>query len=84
MARELSVAGAGTAAAGPALMVPAFGLIGGDFVAAFAKAHSSHVSKIDGLAAVLDAMSVTAAASADSYHATDADSARDLRDVVIA
>lgn len=84
MARELETAGAGTAAAGPALLGPAFGLIGGDFVAAFAQAHSSHVSRIDGLAAVLHAMSAAATASADGYVGTDAESAGSLRSVVIA
>ena len=71
MAAQMAAAGAGTAAAGPVLLGPVFGLIGGDFVAAFAAAHTAHVAAIAELTGTLASMGVAAASNAASYVGTD-------------
>lgn len=79
MAADLAAAGAGAAAAGPILLGPVFGLIGGDFVAAFGTAHAAHVDSIGKLSGVLGSMSAAAVASALAYDDTDATGAVALR-----
>ncbi|GAA4478507.1 hypothetical protein GCM10023094_22290 [Rhodococcus olei] len=64
-------AAAGAAVAGPGLLTPVFGLIGGDFLAAFAAAHGSHTAALANLADTLDSMGAAAAASATAYAETD-------------
>ncbi|MFC3964698.1 hypothetical protein [Nocardia jiangsuensis] len=66
MAGEMAAAGTSAAGAGPALLGPIMGLIGGDFMAAYATAHAGQVAAIGQLSAVLTSMggSVTAAAGA--------------------
>ncbi len=72
MATELLAAGGVSAAAGPALLGPVFGLIGGDFVAAFATAHGAHLASITKLSGVLGSMGVATGVSAAAYTGQDA------------
>lgn len=71
MAAQMQAAGAEVTAAGPAQLGPVFGLVGADFVTAFATAHAAHTRVIARLSDALDAMSTTAAATAAAYDATD-------------
>ncbi|MFD4181645.1 type VII secretion target [Rhodococcus sp. NPDC058514] len=71
MAAQVETAALGAAAAGPILLGPAFGLIGGDFVAAFATAHGGHTAALTNLAQVLGSMSAAAHASAAAYDSAD-------------
>lgn len=70
-ATQVRGAAVGAAAAGPSLLAPAFGLIGGDFVAAFAATQGGHVRALGELAGVLESMSGAASATADAYDAAD-------------
>ncbi|VFB01522.1 Protein of uncharacterised function (DUF2580) [Nocardia cyriacigeorgica] len=79
MAGELAAAGAGAAGAGPALLGPIFGLIGGDFMAAYAATHAGHVAAISQLSAVVSSMSTAAVGAAANYAGTDTDIADSLR-----
>lgn len=78
---DLTAAGAGAASAGPALLTPVFGLIGGDFLAAFAAAHGGHVAAISELARVYDSLGTTATANAAGYSATEQAGTAALRTV---
>lgn len=71
MASELAAAGTGAAGAAPAVLGPVFGLIGGDFLAAYAAAHAGHVATIGQLSAVLGTMSGAAGVAAVSYAEAD-------------
>ncbi|EOM75439.1 hypothetical protein DW322_10245 [Rhodococcus rhodnii] len=71
VAGDLLGAAATAAAAGPALLGPVFGLVGGDFVAAFAAAHADHVCSIERLSAVFSGVSAAADASVSAYTGTD-------------
>ena len=72
MSAEMQAAGLGAAAAGPLLLGPVFGVIGGDFVAAFATAHAAHLASIEKLSGVLGGISATALANAAAYEGTEA------------
>ncbi|GAF51100.1 hypothetical protein RW1_096_03060 [Rhodococcus wratislaviensis NBRC 100605] len=72
MSAEMQAAGLGAAAAGPLLLGPVFGVIGGDFVAAFATAHAAHLASIEKLSGVLGGISATALANAATYEGTEA------------
>lgn len=82
MAGELAAAGANAAVAGPTALGPVFGLIGGDFMAAYAAAHAGHIAAIGQLSAVLGTMSGAAVGSAVSYGEADLDNAAALRSAV--
>ncbi|MEU2004203.1 type VII secretion target [Rhodococcus sp. NPDC019627] len=71
MGAEMQAAGLTAAAAGPLLLGPVFGVIGADFVAAFATAHAAHLASIEKLAGVLGGISTTALANAANYDSTD-------------
>ncbi|MFJ9368278.1 type VII secretion target [Nocardia sp. NPDC101769] len=73
LAADLAAAAAHAATAAPELLVPAFGLIGADFLTAYAAAHGTHVTTLDEVSTILAAMSATTAAAAVAY--TDHDSA---------
>ncbi|MBO0854451.1 MAG: hypothetical protein J2P18_11855 [Nocardia sp.] len=81
LAGEMGVAASGAAAADPLLLGPIFGLIGGDFVSAYAAAHAGHVAGIGQLSAVMGSMSAAAGGSAAGYGATDAAHAAALKSV---
>jgi hypothetical protein len=72
MASTLNKTGAETAAANPAALAPAFGLIGSDFVAAFTAAHATHVASINQLASVVESMGTVAVSNVANYVATEA------------
>ncbi|MFD4366249.1 type VII secretion target [Rhodococcus sp. NPDC058521] len=78
MAAEMTAAAAGAAAAGPMLLGPVFGLIGGDFVAAFATAHAAHTASIAELSGVLGSISTAAGVNAAGYVATETSNAAGL------
>ena len=65
------VAAAGTTAAGTALIGAAFGLIGADFVAAFATAQANHAQALAALAHTAAALGDASLASAANYRRTD-------------
>jgi hypothetical protein len=71
MAGEMAAAGAGAAGADPALLGPIMGLIGGDFMAAYAAAHAGHVAAIGQLSAVLTSMGGAATGAAVVLDETD-------------
>jgi len=63
--------GVAAATMGPGPLAPVFGLIGGDFLAAFAAAHGSHTTALHALADTLDGMGAAAHATAAEYDGTD-------------
>ncbi|MFD1811878.1 type VII secretion target [Rhodococcus gannanensis] len=71
MASGVRTAAVGTAATGPGVLTPVFGLIGGDFLAAFAAAHASHTAALTALADTLDSMGTAAHATATAYDDAD-------------
>ncbi|MCM6777760.1 type VII secretion target [Nocardia sp. CDC159] len=79
LAGEMAAAAAGAAGANPVLLGPIFGLVGGDFVAAYAAAHAGHVAAIGELSAVLGTVGAAVTSAAGSYTATDAAGAAGVR-----
>ncbi len=78
MSGDLATAGVSAAAADPTLLGPIMGLIGGDFMGAYAAAHAGHVASIGQLSAVLASMSGTAGGSAIVLEETDLNNAAGL------
>ncbi|TSE02038.1 hypothetical protein FOS14_01220 [Skermania sp. ID1734] len=72
---ELTAAGNSAAAADVGLLGPVFGLIGQDFVAAFASAHAAHIQSLQRLAVVQESLSAAADAATAEYLHTDASNA---------
>lgn len=66
-ARGVAAAEPGGSASAAAALSPVFGVLGGDFVAAFAAAHGAHARGVAGLAQVLHGAGRTAAGIADAY-----------------
>lgn len=81
MAGEMAAAGASAVAAEPALLGPIMGLIGGDFMAAYAAAHAGHVASIGQLSAVLTSMGVATTGAATVLTETDLNHAGSLQSV---
>ncbi|MFI5777358.1 type VII secretion target [Nocardia sp. NPDC051570] len=79
LAGEMAAAAAGAAGANPVLLGPIFGLVGGDFMAAYAAAHAGHVASIGQLSAVLGSVGTAATGLAANYAGTDADGAAAVR-----
>jgi hypothetical protein len=73
LAGELASAAAAVVGADPVLLGPIFGLVGGDFVTAYAAAHAGHVASISQLSAVMGTLGTAAAGAAVSYSESDAD-----------
>ncbi|MFE7796089.1 hypothetical protein [Nocardia sp. NPDC057440] len=71
MAAEMAAASAGAAGADPALLGPIMGLVGGDFMAAYAAAHAGHVAAIGQLSAVLTSVGGAATGAAVVLDETD-------------
>lgn len=63
----------------PELLGPVFGVVGGDFLAAYAAAHAGHVGSIRELSLVLASMSTAVPRAADSYTSVDDARAEALR-----
>ncbi|MFI5721152.1 type VII secretion target [Nocardia sp. NPDC051750] len=72
MAAGIASTAAVDQAATVAVAVPAFGLIGQEFLAAFAYAQANHLSSVAELAAVHAGTALTAYQAAASYEITDA------------
>jgi hypothetical protein len=75
MASSVSTAGAVDQAATVAAAAPVFGLIGADFLAAFAGAQHNHLTSVAELSAVHAASAAAAHRAADAYEATERASA---------
>jgi hypothetical protein len=71
MSGDLAAAGVSAAAADPTLLGPVMGLIGGDFMTAYAAAHAGHVASIGQLSAVLASMGGAVTGSAVTLEETD-------------
>lgn len=78
----LSVVGAVDAARNLAIMAPVFGLIGEDFLAAFAVAQANHIKGITDLAAYFGAHATNATSNAKAYERVDRDHASALNSIV--
>ncbi|WP_305092259.1 type VII secretion target [Prescottella sp. R16] len=78
LAGRVGTAGSGISANGTGLLGPVFGLIGGDFVAAFERARGAHSAELGRLAGTWSAMGDAAATTAAAYDATDAYTASGL------
>ena len=84
MATGVATAGSVDQAATIAAVVPVFGLIGQDFLAAFAYAQGNHLFSVGQLAAVHAASSANSFASAATYEATDGASGAGITSVATA
>ncbi|MBD0860867.1 hypothetical protein IA539_06540 [Gordonia sp. zg691] len=82
MATAVGTAGSIDAAANTAAMVPVFGLIGQEFLAAFIAAQASHLMSVGQLAAVHASTAASALAGLADYEATDASSGAAIRSVL--
>ncbi|MEV6771474.1 DUF2563 family protein [Nocardia sp. NPDC051030] len=71
MAAHLSATATRAAATDPLLLAPALGLIGADFLTAYTAAHTTHLTSITDLAAVLTTLGTTSTTAATTYTATD-------------
>ncbi|MBF6211548.1 hypothetical protein IU433_19085 [Nocardia puris] len=78
MAGEVAVAGAANQAATIAAAIPVFGLIGQDFLAAFAYAQANNMMSVAELAHVYAMTAVASHEAAALYDVTDASSAAEL------
>ncbi len=78
LAGDMGFAATHAAGADPLLLGPIMGLIGGDFVTAYAAAHAGHVAGISQLGAVMGSMGAAAAGAAGTYSGTDAEHAAAL------
>lgn len=78
MAAGVAAAGAVDQAATVAFAAPVFGLIGQEFLAAFAYAQANHLSSVAELAAVHAGTALTAHQAAASYELADAGNATNI------
>ncbi|MGO4615620.1 hypothetical protein AB4305_14685 [Nocardia sp. 2YAB30] len=81
MAVEVATAGAANQAATIAAAIPVFGLIGQDFLAAFAGAQANNMMSVAELAHVHGMTAVVAHESGATYDLTDDASASDFRTI---
>ncbi|MET8655137.1 MULTISPECIES: hypothetical protein [Nocardia] len=79
MSGEMAGAAASAAAANPALLGPIMGLIGGDFMTAYAAAHAGHIASIGQLSAVLSSLGGATAGAATVLTETDLNNAAALK-----
>ncbi|GAA1479961.1 hypothetical protein GCM10009624_04010 [Gordonia sinesedis] len=75
----VGAAGSINAAANTAVMIPVFGLIGQEFLAAFIGAQANHLFSVGNLAAVHASTAASAVAGLAQYEGSDAASAATLR-----
>lgn len=75
LAGDLSAAAAQALSAAPGLLSPALGLIGADFLTAYATAHATHLTTLGALATALDGFATTTADAGTDYVRTDRDRA---------
>jgi hypothetical protein len=81
-AARFGVAAAQAAGANAELLVPVFGVIGGDFVAAYGTAVGAHLDSLGRLATTMGSMSAAAHTTAESYVGGDADVATGIGGVI--
>ncbi|MCX4097249.1 type VII secretion target [Nocardia sp. alder85J] len=81
LAGEMGSAATSAAAADPLVLGPIFGLIGDDFVRAYAAAHAGHVAAISQLSTVLGSMGTAATGTAATYSESERAHADALRAV---
>ncbi|MFF3566695.1 type VII secretion target [Nocardia jiangxiensis] len=81
MATTIATVGNVDQAATVGAAVPVFGLIGQDFLAAFAYAQANHISSVNELASVHAGTALAAFTAADHYQLTDDDSAAHIGSV---
>ncbi|WP_225731219.1 MULTISPECIES: hypothetical protein [unclassified Nocardia] len=74
MSGDMAAIAANAAGSDPLLLAPVFGLIGGDFLAAYAATHAGHVAAIGQLSAVLG--SIGGAATTAATVLTEGDHSR--------
>ncbi|MCH5642226.1 MULTISPECIES: type VII secretion target [unclassified Gordonia (in: high G+C Gram-positive bacteria)] len=79
MATAVGAAGSINAAANTAIMVPVFGLIGQEFLAAFIAAQVNHLTSVGELAAVHAATAASTAAGLATFETTDGNNAAVIR-----
>ncbi|WP_157388397.1 type VII secretion target [Nocardia terrae] len=79
LATDVAALMARTATAAPDLLAPAFGLIGTDFLTAYAAAHTTHVSELADLSAAFAGLSSATAGAANIYVTHDTTYASALR-----
>ncbi|MBH0777454.1 hypothetical protein IT779_14325 [Nocardia sp. NEAU-351] len=79
MSGEMAAAAANAAGATPAQLGPIMGLIGSDFMTAYAAAHAGHVASIGQLSAVLSSLGGATAGAATVLTETDSANAAALR-----
>lgn len=78
LAAEVASAATAATACGPAVLAPVFGLIGTEFLAAFAGTHSAHTAAVGRLAGVFGSIGGATAASRVGYEVTDVATAASL------
>ncbi|NLG56466.1 MAG: hypothetical protein GX542_12610 [Rhodococcus sp.] len=78
MAAELQAAAVTAAASSPAMLAPVFGIIGGDFLAAFTAVHTAHLASIEKLSGVLTGISSATVAAGAAYSSSDESNAAAL------
>ncbi len=78
MAAHIGSVATTTAACGPAVLAPVFGIVGGEFLAAFTGVHTAHSAAIARLSEVVDSLGVAVSSAALAYDATDAQTAASL------
>lgn len=71
MAAHVRTVAAGAAATNPDTLVPVFGIVGGDFLAAYAAAHGRYTGALNELADTLGSIRGAAVAAATAYEETD-------------
>ena len=82
MATAVGAAGSINAAANTAVMVPVFGLIGQEFLAAFIAAQANHLTSVGELAGARAATAATTVAGLAGFEGVDAASAAVIRSVL--
>lgn len=78
MSAQVSAAAVATTSCGPVVLTPVFGLIGTEFLAAFACAHAAQVGALGQLATTVGSIGVAATASAAGYVGSDSATAASL------
>lgn len=79
---QLAATGAFDLAGNVAAMVPVFGVIGQDFLAAFGVAQASHAAEYAKVAETFGSRAALAQSSADGYEETDNQHAESIRNII--
>ena len=76
--KRTQAGGAQAGAAAPALLGPVFGIVGAEFVAAFAAVQAQHVAAIAALTATVGAIATTALGTGAAYSGADSTGGADI------